>query len=170
MSIFLKSLSKGYIIHIILDKGVCIMRYFICCERNRKLNILGVYNSEEEALKKLKYFVKKEKVALKVVPIPEIGVGCKIYRSDGTYYGTIVYETNTLWGVSEGQKGGAISNPYVKQRMEQLIIGKNLIVVDGKEFAEINNVIDMLVKLSMKVSELLKNLEYINAEQIAFFK
>lgn len=146
------------------------MNYLVCINIDEKVKILDRYPTEEQALKRLKYHVKKEKCILEVIPVPELKIGCRIYNEDGSYYGNIIYETNNLWGISSSGKGDGMPDPYSKQRIEQWILSKNLIVVDGEDIPEVDTMLEKVETLKVRVSEILKSLEHLYTEQITIFK
>lgn len=141
------------------------MRYFMCSDKDDKLNVLSIYDSLEQALKRLKYHMKKEKCNLKIIPIPQISVGCKLYKKDGTLFGAIAYETNTLFGVSREDKKDAIPDPYGKQRIDRWIIDREFIVVDGNDFTEVEKAKDMAEHIDSSVHEILEKFDYLSSEQ-----
>lgn len=148
---------------------MCDMKYIICTDREGIIKILESFPAEEAAIKRLKYHYKKEKCPLRIIPIPEMKVGAKIYKSDGQYLGKVVYETCSLWGISRSEDE-TMPDPYGKQRMEQLIAGCGLVVVDGVEVSDINEMSKKISDIECKTLQVLKNLEYIGAEQVTFFK
>lgn len=145
------------------------MKYIICADRDGNIKILESFPDEIAAIKRLKHHYKKEKCPLKIILVPEMRVGAKIYRSDGQYLGKAVYETCNLWGISRSEDE-AMPDPYVKQRMEQLIAGYGLVVVDGVEVSDVNEMLERISDIENKTRQVLKSLDYIGAEQVTFFK
>ena len=146
------------------------MRYFVCVDKKEKKNVLDRYSTEEEALKRLKYHAKKEQCSIYIIPVPELKIGCDIYRSDGSYYGTLTYETNSLWGISNKNKDGSMSDPYSKNRIEEWILNYNFIVVDNVDIPKVDEMIELILKLKTKTEDILKPMEFLNVEQVRLFK
>jgi hypothetical protein len=146
------------------------MMYFVCKNINGYISILDKYPSEEMALKRLKYHVKKEKCTLEVVPIPELQVGCRLYRKDGSYYGAIAYETNALWGVSRAAaQSGMPDDPYSKQNIDNWILNQGLIVVNDNHGIDMPAMMEAMESLNKRVYKVLEGLEYLYAEQVTIF-
>lgn len=145
------------------------MNYFVCTNKDGKLNILERYADEDRALKRLKYHVKKKKCDAEIFPVPDLKVGCRIFNKDGSYYGTITYETNNLWGISSEDGKTGIPDPYAKKRMEQWILSESFIVVDGEDVSEVGEMMDKIMLINNRVREVLKDLEHSYLEQITLF-
>lgn len=145
------------------------MNYFICTNQDGKLTVLDSYTDEDRAIKKLKRFVKKKKCEAEIIPVPDLKVGCRIFCKDGSYYGTITYETNNLWGISAEDEKEDMPDPYAKKRMEQWILSQNLIVVDGEDVSKLEEMMDKMTVLNDRVKEVLKDLEHAFQEQITMF-
>lgn len=146
------------------------MKYIVCADRNGNTEILDSYETEDSAVKRLKYHMRKEKCGLRVFPLPDIKVGTVIYNKDGAFYGNVVYETDCLWGISKSTDNEGIADPYSKKRIEQLIVKQGLIVVDGEDISDKNMMIEMSVEVNQRVDTALKGMEYLKAEQVTFFK
>jgi hypothetical protein len=147
------------------------MRYFVCKNTNGCITIVDKYPTEENALKRLKYHVKREKCTLHVVSIPELQVGSRLYRRDGSYYGSIVYETGTLWGVSSAAAGkDKLADPYSKQNIEKWILNQGLLVVNDSEGEGTARVMEDMEALNERVYRVMEGLEYLYAEQVTIFE
>jgi hypothetical protein len=146
------------------------MRYFVCANRCNTIDIIEKYDLEETALKRLKYHLKKEKCGLVIIPVPELKVGCTIYRSDKSYYGRIEYETANLWGILCDDKEGRMPDPYGKQRIDGWIINHGLIITGCEESPDVNTMMENLESLNKRVEQALDSLQGINAEQVTFFR
>lgn len=144
------------------------MKYIICSDREGKIKPLEGCPDESTAIKRLKYHYKREKCLLKIVPIPEMGIGTKIYKRDGQYFGNIVYETSNLWGISHSSDE-TMPDPYLKGKMDQIITALGLVVVDGIEVSDADEMEKRLSDLQNKIRAALKGLDYIGAEQVTFF-
>lgn len=146
------------------------MKYIVCADRSGSMEILDSYDTEDNAVKRLKYHMKKEKCGLKVFPVPDIKVGTVIYNREGALYGNVVYETGSLWGISRSVDNEGMADPYGKQRIAQWIVNHGLIVVDGVDVSDIDMMREKAAELNERVDTALKGMEYLKAEQVTFFK
>lgn len=144
------------------------MRYFVCKKEKDKLLLIKTYFNEQILQRELVLHIKKEKKNLIIVPIPEIVIGAKIYKKDTSYYGTIAYETKTLWGISHEEKPDAMPDAFNKDRFDEWILQNDYLIVDNNIFKIPEDTYNYIVQTEEKYNALIKEIDYVNTEQIAF--
>lgn len=142
------------------------MRYILYAAENGIVKIADSFDDEGAALKRLKYYYKKNKTEVHITFIPQIKEGTAIYKRDGSLWGKVVYETGKLLGISNDD-GDAIPDPYGKDRIDRIIIAQNFVVADGQEVPDFNGAIELDKALKEKAYDVQSTVRPSNTQQVA---
>lgn len=88
---------------------------------------------EQKKSAKVKTNVKSKKNILKLVQIPNICIGLKVYNSESKFIGEIISESDNLWFTRKSNNDNdQIPTPWLKENFEQKYIDELFIVGDDK--------------------------------------
>lgn len=85
----------------------------------------------EKQQAKIKSNVKFKKPKVKIVQIPEICVGLKIYNTEDKFIGEIVDESDNLWFTRKSDNE-EITTPWLKENFQQKYVDGLFVVGDDK--------------------------------------
>lgn len=89
---------------------------------------LEKFNKKQE---KIKSNVKFKKPDIKIIQIPEIGIGLKVYSAEDKFIGEIVKETNCLW-LTKKTEDQKLLSPWMKSTFEDKYV-RELFIIDDKD-------------------------------------
>jgi hypothetical protein len=145
------------------------MKYYVCSYSNKKMEIYRIFDNLDEAYNGVIKCFKKKLRKVEIVPFPQINEGCIVYKSDGSYYGTIVSISDNIISITKNIENDSIPDPFIKDTFVRHVLTGKFLLVDGVDIHNCDEIQGLLCNIKSEVYDLGKRMDYLGAQQISFF-